>query len=248
MWYHSPAMKALMNAIKNHKTVVFFDLEATGISHEIIEIGAFKVILHEDGRFKKVFKPYHSYVLPKTRVGVTVTKLTGITDEFLTKNAVPFRVVQKGLATYVGKEYKNALFICYGDQDPQMFIHSAEHNMDASMEEAKFVSHHCFDFLRFFSRFITGENGNPISLTKACDLFGIKPYGQAHSATSDAYGLMKLFEQMQVNKKLVLAEYEKTLCKGRAIPDSFKELIAKLQKEGKITHADFRKALEDAIS
>ena len=242
-----PAMKALRQAMKHHTTAVFFDLEATGISHEIIEIGAFKAILYPDGRIKKVLKPYHAYVLPKTRVTHTVTKLTGITDAFLIENGIPFRVMQKGLAKYVGKDYKNAIFICYGDQDPQMFIHSAEHNMDASMEEAKFVSHHCFDFLRFFSHYITGEDGNPINLTKASELFGVKPYGKAHAATSDAYALMKVYEGFLEKKDLVVTEYEKTLCRGRGIPDVFRVLIDKLESGETVDREFFRNAIKETL-
>ena len=233
--------------MKHHTTVVFFDLEATGISHEIIEIGAFKTLLYPNGKIKKVFKPYHTFVLAKTRVTHAVTKLTGITDSFLMENGIPFRVMQKGLAKYVGKDYKNALFVCYGDQDPQMFIHSAENNMDASMEEAKFVSHHCFDFLRFFAQYVTGEDGNPINLTKAADLFSVKPYGKAHAATSDAYALMKLYEAFLENKELVITEYEKTLCRGRGVPEVFRLMIDKLEGGESINREGFRKIIEDSL-
>ena len=142
-------MKTLVNALKKRTTAIFFDLEGTGTSHEIVEIGAVKAILREDGSIKKTFKPFHYYVMPKAKVGQYVTALTGLTDAFLEKEGIPFRAMQKGLSKYVGKDYKNSVFICYGDQDPHMFISSAENNMDASMEEAKFVAHHCFNFLSF---------------------------------------------------------------------------------------------------
>lgn len=240
-------MKAIAQALKNHTSVCFFDLEATGISHEIIEIAAFKATLKADGTVKKVFKPYQTYVMPKTRVGKTVSTLTGLTDSFLEQNGIPFRSMQKGLAKYLGKSYKSTVFICYGDQDPQMFIHSAEFNMDASMEEAKYVSHHCFDFLKFFSNYVTGEDGNPINLTKACQLFGIAPYGKAHTATSDAYSLYRLYEKFVESPSLVAVEYEKTLRRSKNVPEPFRILLAKMESGESVDLEAFRLALEESL-
>ncbi|MCR5078380.1 MAG: hypothetical protein K6B65_00420 [Bacilli bacterium] len=240
-------MKSLVKALKKRTTAVFFDLEGTGTSHEIVEIGAIKATLKPDGTIKKVFKPFHYYVMPKAKMGSYVSSLTGLTDRFLEENGIPFRVMQKSLTKYVGKDYKNAVYFCYGDQDPHMFIYSAENNMDASMEEAKFVAHHCFNFLSFFSRYVTGDDGNPINLTKACDLFGVKPTGKAHTALADAYGLMNLYSAFLEKTDLVASEYRKTLFRGRGLPEPFRIVLARLQKGESIDLATFDNILKESL-
>ena len=240
-------MKALVNALKKRTTAVFFDLEGTGTSHEIVEIGAIKAILKPDGSIKKIFKPFHSYVMPKAKMGSYVSSLTGLTDAFLMKNGTPFRVMQKSLSKYIGKDYKNTVFVCYGDQDPHMFISSAENNMDASMEEAKFVAHHCFNFLSFFSRYVTGDDGNPINLTRACDMFEVKPTGKAHTALADAYGLMNLYSAFIEKKDVVAREYRKTLFRGKGLPEPFRIALTKLQNGESIDLEGFDAILKESL-
>ena len=240
-------MKALLQAIKNHKTLVFFDLEATQFSHEMTEIAAIKATLKDDGSIKKAFKPLHYYVKPKGHVGARVSEMTGLTDQFLEKEGVPFRVVQKGLQKYVGRDYKKALYICYGNQDGEIFEHSAANNMDSSMEEALFVKHHCFDFMRFLSRFVTGDDGNPINLTKAMDVFELQLKGKAHTATSDTYSLMALYDALFTKKEILAKEYGKTIARGRNLPEPFRILMNKLRNGETIDMTTFDKIVLESL-
>ena len=201
-------MKDLARALRGHKCLVFIDLEGTQVSHEMIEIGAYKVLLRDDLTIKKVFKPYSSYVLAKHRVGHIVTDLTGITDFKLKKEGKPFRQVQQALQKYLGKDYKNCLFISYGSQDAKIFLTSAENNMDASMEEARYVAHHFLDFAEFVGKYVRDQNGNILSLTHCLSAFGVDFEGAAHDATVDAYNLLLLYKAFLENKDVVLREYK----------------------------------------
>ena len=240
-------MKAIVQAIRKHRTLVFFDLEATQFSHEMTEIAAIKVIVKEDGSIKKVFKPFHYYVIPKNHVGSHVAAMTGLTDEFLLRNGVPFRVVQKGLIKYLGKEYKEALFVCYGNQDGEIFENSAANNMDASMDEALFVKHHCFDFLRFLSRYVTGEDGNPINLGRAMEVFGFEMKGKAHTATTDAYAVLSLYEAFFRKKEILAREYGKTISRGKGVPEPLRLVLKRLERGEAVTPDDFTNLIMEAL-
>ena len=207
-WYNTTVMKDLIRALRGHTCLVFLDLEGTQVTHEMIEIGAYKVTIRDDLTIKKVFKPYSSYVLAKHRVGPIVTELTGITDFKLKKEGVPFRVVQQGLKKYLGKDYKNALFISYGSQDAKIFLASGENNMDASMEEARYVAHHFFDLAEFVGKYVRDSKGNILSLTNCLKVFNVDFVGTAHSAVADAYNLFLLFKAFVENKDIVQREYK----------------------------------------
>ena len=240
-------MNSLISALRHRRVLVFFDLEATQFTHEMTEIAAIKTLINEDGSIKKVFKPFHYYVIPKGKVGSRVEKMTGLTDEFLLKEGSPFRVVQKGLMKYLGKSYKESLFVCYGNQDGEIFQASAENNMDASMDEALFVKHHCFDFMKFLSHYVTGEDGNPINLTKAMDVFSLTVKGKPHTATSDAYSLLALYEALFEKKDILATEYGKTISRGRGCPEPLRLLVRKLEKGETINMEAYQKILREAV-
>ena len=46
-------MKILDRKLRKKRTLVFVDLEGTGFSHEMIEIGAYLATLNEDGTIKR---------------------------------------------------------------------------------------------------------------------------------------------------------------------------------------------------
>lgn len=241
-------MKDLRKQLSNHKFLVFIDLEGTQITHEIIEIGAYKTIIKDDLTIKKIFKPFKVYVKPKGSIGPVVTRITGIDSKLIREKGVTFRTAQQMFQKYLGRDYKKCLFVAYGDQDAKMFINSAEHNMDASMEEARFVAKHTFDFNAFMRRYITTEQGNTYSLTKALELFGINFSGQAHDAAADAYNLAMLYKAFLANKALVRAEYEKTLLRGHGLPEPIAKLMQKLCEKGEVNKAELDKFVDEALA
>lgn len=241
-------MKDLRKQLSGHKFLVFIDLEGTQITHEIIEIGAYKTVIKDDLSIKKIFKPFKVYVKPKGSVGAVVTRITGIDSKLIREKGVTFRTAQQMLQKYLGRDYKKCLFIAYGDQDAKMFINSAEHNMDASMEEARFIAKHTFDFNAFMRKYITTEQGNTYSLTKALELFGIDFSGQAHDACADAYNLAMLYKAFLSNKALVRSEYEKTLLRGHGLPEPVAKLMNHLRENGHVNQEEFDKFVDEALA
>lgn len=223
-------MKELDKAIKHSRVLVFMDLEGTQFSHEMTSIAAFKVYLKDDLTIKRIMRPYTSLVRVKHRVGPFVSKLTGITDEMLKKDGQPFRVVQQGLRKYLGRDWQKCRFVTYGSHDMTIIMSSAENNMDASMEEARFITHHFFDFSEFLARFVKGEDGNPLSLSRALQRFEIPFEGEAHDATADTRNLVRLYEAFLKRKDILKEEYKKTLARLNHFPSPVQKAMNALSK------------------
>lgn len=240
-------MKDLLRIIGERKTLLFFDLEATQITHECIEIGAYRVTLKDDLTVKKIFKPYHAYVRPKHRIGSVVTKLTGITEKTIADKGISYREMLGGLQKYLGKEFGKCLFVCYGDQDPRILQASCENNMDAPRDVSRFVSRHCFDFEAFTGRFIRDEKGNYLSLSHICELFGLDFEGTAHGAQADAKNLLNLYSAFLSRKDIVQREYEMILARGNNVPPPVKAVLDRLNKGQTVTPEDYRRIVGDHL-
>ena len=240
-------MKDLQRIIKDKKCLVFIDLEATQISHEMIQIGAYKTYLKPDGTIRKCFKPFELLVKPKHRVGPVVTELTGITDYRVKKDGVTYRAALQAFRKYCGRDFDHCLFVVYGNSDGNIFKASGENNMDASMAETMFIVHHLFDFCAFAARYIRGDDGNPMSLTRLLDVFGIPFDGQAHTALADAKNLMHLYQAFLTSPEILKREYKKHLTRFSGENFAIREVVRKLAAGEDITAAEFDSIIEQAI-
>lgn len=240
-------MKELQRIIKDRRCLLFIDLEGTQISHEMIEIGAYKVILKDDLTPKKVFKPYHAYVLAKHRVGPIVTKLTGITDLKLKKEGIPFRTVLEQLKKYLGKDYDRALLVSYGSQDARIILASSENNMDASTDQARYLSRHFFDFGEFVARFVRDESGNMLSLTNALKTFEVPFEGTAHCALDDAYNLFLLYKAFVERTDITKSHYKSVLSKLHHLPTPIRMVLNRLTAGETVTPEIWDKLVEDSL-
>ncbi len=242
-----PFMKALEKRLQKQRCLIFIDLEGTQMSHEIIEIGAYKVILRDDLTVKKIFKPYHAYVLAKHRVGPIVTKLTGITDLQLKREGIPFRTMQVQLKKYMGKDFNHPLFVSYGPTDSTMFLASSENNMDASTDEARFVSRHFFDLAGFIGQFVRDEHNNIYSLTNVLKIYNVEFEGTAHNAQADAYNLLLLYQAFLANPETTLRYYMRLLGNGNHLAAPVAEVIRALTKGKTVTPDDFRNIVLESL-
>ena len=240
-------MKELKRIIKDRRCLLFIDLEGTQITHEMIEIGAYKDILKDDLTPKKVFKPYHAYVLAKHRVGPIVTKLTGITDMKLKKEGIPFRAVLDGLKKYLGKDHDQALLVSYGAQDAHIILASSENNMDASTDEARFLARHFFDLGDFAARFVRDDAGNMLSLTNALKMFEVPFEGTAHCALDDAYNLFLLYKALLERRDILKNRYKDVLGKQHHLPTPIRTVVNMLTSGETITPEVWDRLVEDSL-
>lgn len=241
-------MKQLEKILNGRKTLVFLDLEGTQFSHEMIEMGAIKVDLKSDGSIKRIHKGYRTYVLAKNKIGKIVTELTGITEEKIKKDGVPFRVALQELTSYCGKTYKKMLFVTFGTHDLRIIMQSVQHNLDADKELARFICHNSFDLSEFISRFIKDENGNPYSLANYLKVFNLDFEGTQHEALDDTLNLVYLYRALLANPNILSEEYKKLLLAMRHIPTPFVHMAMKLEKGEVVTPQDFEKDIKDYVS
>ena len=103
-------MKKLAKATRGRKQLIFLDLEGTQFSHELIAIGAIKATIKTDGTIKKLYPGFKHYVLATQNVGNYVEKLTGITDDLLAREGIPFDKILLMLKKYVGTNLSKTKF------------------------------------------------------------------------------------------------------------------------------------------
>ena len=240
-------MKDLRKVLKDKRCLVFIDLEATQASHEMIQIGAYKVYLNDDLLIKKCFKPFQTYVKAKHHVGKYVTDLTGITDLMIKREGVSYRVALNSFKKYCGKDFYRSLFVVYGNSDASIFRASMENNLDASKEDTIHIVKHIFDFCFFAFKFIQGDDGNPLSLKRILDVFGVPFDGQAHDALADAKNLMHLYQAMLKSPNIMLREYKKTLSHFVGQNQLVTEVIHRLGNGKGITPEEFEAILKDTL-
>ena len=228
--------------------MVFMDLEGTQFSHEMIEIGAYKVLLRDDLTIKKIFPGFKSYVIPKARIGKVVTDLTGITEEMIDKEGKPYRVVQQSFKKYVGRDFNNALFVTFGSHDYVIITASAENNMDASMEQARFITHHGFDFAQWLANFIRDPNGNNYSLANYLKIFGVPFEGKAHDALVDARNLVDLYKAVLANPQVIKENYKELVArKSGHLPEPVRKVMQSLHEGKTVTPKDYDALVEDYL-
>ena len=224
------------------------DLEGTQISHEVIELGAWKVYLKDDLTIKKIFKPFKCYVLPKHKVGPVVTEMTGITDKMLQEEGVSFRLAQQGFRKYVGGDWYRSMFIAYGSQDIVMFKNSVDNNPDAFTEDVRFMSHHYLDFASFLSSYVKDDKGNVLSLQHACEMLKAPMVGKNHDALSDARNLISLYSAFLEQKDLIKERYLKILSNGGTMSTALRRAALALANGKDVTAQDFQQWVKEELS
>lgn len=240
-------MKVLEKHIQKRKSLCFIDLEGTQFSHEMIAIGAVKVDIRKDMSIKKIHKGYYSLVKAKNKIGKIVTDLTGITEQDLKKDGIPFRVAISNLKKYLGRSYSNCLFIAFGNHDARIISQSLAYNLDANKDDVQIILKHYFDFADFASQFVKDEKGNTLSLSNMLNVFGVDFEGTQHNALADAYNLAQLYGALLKSKPILKTEYKKVLGLTRHLPEPLHELILKLLNGETVTPEMFDKMVDEAF-
>ncbi len=228
-------MKALRKAIRDKKILIFFDLEGTQFSHEVIEIGAYSVLLHDDLTVKNINQPFKRYVKPQEQVGKIVTELTGITDKKLHDEGFLF------------PNEDRCTFIAFGNQDIKIIENSVYLNGNAGIAFSRLIKKNYLDFSSFISSYIKDEHGNPYSLTNYLKIFNVPFSGRAHDAASDAYNLIELYKAFLAKKDIVREEYEKTLSRLSHLPKPIQLVMNKLQNGETVDPEFFDRAVEESL-
>ncbi len=163
-------------------TLIFFDLETTGLnpdSDEVIEIGAIKV------RNGEIVEKFHSFVRPHRNIPSLVTNLTGITFEDV-ENAPPADEIRRKLERFI----EECPLIAHNVSFDRIFL---EKFMGKSLKNEFFDT---LELSRiFFPQFSSHSLQN---LVKTLSL----KKEEAHRAMSDTLMLYHLFQKIADERKL----------------------------------------------
>ena len=241
-------MKKFERLLKGHKSLVFLDFEGTQFSHEMIAIGATHVVIDRHGYIKKHKKPFRVYVKAHNRVGKIVTELTSITDEMLKKNGVSFFTAMSELKKYCGLSFRKSSFITFGNHDMKILSSSISYSFDFPKEIVQCIQQNYIDFSAFIGEFMRDDKGNPLSLIRYCDAFGVKQAGPAHDPAVDAENLAWLYDATMRHSEILLEEYKKVLKSFNHFPQPVSNVIKKLANNENVTSDEFDKEIKDYIA
>ena len=241
-------MKKFERLLKGHKSLVFLDFEGTQFSHEMIAIGATQVVIDRHGYIKKHKKPFRIYVKAHNRVGKIVTDLTGITDEMLKKEGVSFFTAMSELKKYCGLSFKKSSFITFGNHDMKILSSSISYSFDFPKEIVQCIQQNYIDFSAFIGEFMRDDKGNPLSLIKYCDAFGVPQAGPAHDPAVDAENLAWLYDATMRKSDILIDEYKKVLKSFNHFPSPVSNVIKKLANDENVTYEEFEKEIKDYLA
>ena len=241
-------MKKFERLLKGHKSLVFLDFEGTQFSHEMIAIGATHVIIDRHGYIKKHKKPFRVYVKAHNRVGKIVTDLTGITDEMLKQKGVSFFTAMSELKKYCGLSFRKSSFITFGNHDMKILSSSISYSFDFPKEIVQCIQQNYIDFSAFIGEFMRDDKGNPLSLIRYCDAFGVKQAGPAHDPAVDAENLAWLYDATMRKNEILLDEYKKVLKSFNHFPAPVSNVIKKLANNESVTSDEFDQEIKDYIA
>lgn len=240
-------MKKLDRLLKNHKYVAFLDFEGTQFTSEMIAIGAVVCSLDKNGQIKKMKKPFKIYVKAKNKIGKYVIQLTGITEEKLANEGVPFSKAMTELKKYIGLNFKKCSFITFGNNDMRILNQSISYSLDYPKEICSQIQKNYVDYSVFISEFIKDDKGNPMSLVHYCEYFNVPEAGTAHDPEIDAINLANLYNAFLTKKDLVLDGYKKTVSKAKHLPDPVKVIVQKLANGEDVKSEEFEEQLKEYI-
>lgn len=242
-------MKQLDIVLKNKRKILFFDLEATQESKEVIAIGAIKVNLDAKNFIKSKDKTgFKKYVLSNGPIGKYVENLTHINQDYLNKNGIKYTEMLDKLEKYIGKNIDDFLFVSYGNFDIKLLYFELEKTNNYKIDFIKKISKNYLDFSEFVSKFIKDNNGNKCSLIEAIVNLNGTPYKNEHDPLIDTKNLILLFDLFSKNKSIIAFEYKKVLSNYGKYPRPIANIIKKLNANQNVTPTDFEQYINDELN
>lgn len=240
-------MKLLKQIIEDCDHLLFIDLEGTQFSHEVIAIGALIVDCDEKGAPVGEAKTFKCYVKAEASIGSVVTAMTGIDNEKLEKEGIPFQEAMAELNDFIGNKTNNLKVLTYGNQDKHMLSCSfrlVEKPTPFLTSFVNFLIRNNIDVGSFFSRYIRGKKNELVSLTHMREFFSIAPSGDAHDPLVDTIDLYHIYQAFSADKGRIISAYKKLLKNSNIVPQPIKTLICNLVKGQSVTPEDLDKLLE----
>lgn len=233
-------MDSFKRYLKSKKAIVFLDFEGTQFSHEIIAIGAIKVMLDEDKNIidTEEQKTFKIFVKPLGIIGSIVEQMTSITEKTLKENGVSVEEAFKKFQSFVSLPSSDVLFVTFGNNDAKMIIDSINFSKPNNYSYCYSIVNNIFDYLPYISKYVKDAHNNNYSLVNYIKLFNVEPTGISHDPLNDAIDLKNLYKAMDERKDIVLEEYLKVIEHASTYSTPIKALITKLFNNETVTKDD----------
>ena len=123
--------------------------------------------------------------------------------------------------------------------DMRFLSQTIARNLKWPVEICHQIQRNYFDFANFLDNYVLDENGNRMSLGRACTLFEVKLEDPLHDPAVDALNLANLYNAFIQKRDLVKDEYKKVLAMGSHLPEPVAAVIKKLASGEDVTSNDF---------
>lgn len=174
-----------MTYLHKNKNILFIDLEMSGTFEkkskgaEIIEIAMVLATNFQHGEQKEL-EVFHKFTKPRTKITFHAEQITGITNEM---------VEHEKHASFYLKEMQSLV-----DRSDLVVVHGGKLDTSAlTYAGVNLSGKEIFDTATMFKQLMPKETKS--NLTYVCNLLEIK-FEDAHSALSDVYATLELFENL----------------------------------------------------
>jgi inhibitor of KinA sporulation pathway (predicted exonuclease) len=241
-------MKFLENLLKCKRKLVFFDLEGTQTTAEIIAIAAIKVTLDAKYNIKKIDeKGFKKYVKSQGSIGPVVTRLTGINEDLLNDLGISYQKAFDAFMTYVGKDINDCIFITYGNYDKKLLFQTCKVNDDYRIDDIKKITTNYADLSLFISRFMKDDKNNLLSLSECVEMLGGTFKGLKHDPMADTVNLVQVYDLFTKNKAAVKERYKHLISTDPKLPKPIANIIKKLDSGQNVSPKDFQQYIDDYL-
>ena len=170
-----------------------------------------------------------------------------ITEDMLKQQGVSFYTAMSELKKYCGMSFKKSSFITFGNHDMKIVSSSISYSFDFPKEIVQCIQQNYIDFSAFISEFMRDDKGNPLSLIRYCDAFGVKQAGPAHDPAVDAENLAWLYDATMRKSSLLVEEYKKVLKTFNHFPVPVANTMKKLANNENVTYQEFEEEIKKYI-
>ena len=230
-------MKIINNIVKDSKSLVFLDFEATETTFEIISIGAVKAELDNKKQIKSFDNGFRVYIKTNTEIGPIIEKITGLNNQILNEKGISFVEAIDKLSKYVG-DTTFVRFMTYGNYDMRLLHVNATNNKLLENNLVLQVFRKNIDFSVLLHKYVRRKNNQTISLINALKIFNVTAIEPIHDSLSDAKNLMLLYQAFLKNHNIIKEEYLKVLVHNSHLGVPIQKLLNKLIEEKTVTLDD----------
>lgn len=183
------AFKNLYRAVAHSDILVFYDVEATQFSNQLISFGMVIVKKKRDSFEMEKVDEYFSLIKPDGNytIGHYVEVITSLKKEDVDKGISVLKF--KEILTDKLKGYERICFLSYGELDKKVLLSTFKDRSYFLYDKDT----HFFDFHAYLKKNLTDEKGTTYSISRLIELFDIQKDYSFHNPLDDSKALFDIF-------------------------------------------------------